>query len=76
MPGDMDRPSTSKARGVCTYYKTSRGCWAKDNCKFLHGEEEKLTPYDKSKTCRFYANGAYQLQFVLLPAVLIGHGCT
>ena len=51
------RPSTSKPRGICKYYLTPRGCFAGSSCKFLHGEGEKLTPYDKSKTCRFYAAG-------------------
>ncbi|KAL0953540.1 hypothetical protein HGRIS_004762 [Hohenbuehelia grisea] len=55
----MDRPVTSKARGVCRYYTQPRGCFAGNSCKFLHGEPEteKLTPYDKAKTCRFYAQG-------------------
>ncbi|KAI0295953.1 hypothetical protein BC826DRAFT_256907 [Russula brevipes] len=53
----MERPVTSKSRGVCRYYNTSRGCFAGDNCKFRHGEHEKLTPYDKSKTCRYFAAG-------------------
>ena len=52
-----DRPVTSKARGVCRYYNTPRGCLAGSSCKFLHGEDEKLTPYDKNKTCRYYAAG-------------------
>ena len=51
------RPVTSKARGVCKFYATSRGCFAGDSCKFLHGEQEALTPYDKSKTCRYFAAG-------------------
>lgn len=51
------RPATSKARGVCKYYQTSRGCFAGANCKFLHGEGESLTPYDTSKTCRYFAAG-------------------
>ncbi|KAI0343247.1 hypothetical protein BDW22DRAFT_1329630 [Trametopsis cervina] len=50
------RPVTSKARGVCRYYNTSTGCRAGNSCKFLHGEE-KLTPFDKSKICKFYAAG-------------------
>ncbi|KAG0709229.1 hypothetical protein DFH29DRAFT_793831 [Suillus ampliporus] len=53
----MDRPMTSKSRGICRYYNTSRGCYAGDDCKFLHGTEEKLTPYDKSKVCRYYIQG-------------------
>ncbi|KAI0352366.1 hypothetical protein OH77DRAFT_1409242 [Trametes cingulata] len=52
-----DRPVTSKPRGICKYYNTSRGCYAGDRCKFLHGEAERLTPFDKSKVCRFYAAG-------------------
>lgn len=53
----MDRPVTSKPRGICRYYKTPRGCYAGDDCKFLHGAEEKLTPYDKSKVCKYYIQG-------------------
>lgn len=52
-----ERPATSKARGICRYYLTPRGCFAGKDCKFLHGEQENLTPYDKNKTCRFYASG-------------------
>ncbi|KAI0820800.1 hypothetical protein BC628DRAFT_1329536 [Trametes gibbosa] len=52
-----NRPITSKPRGICKYYKTDRGCYAGDRCKFLHGESERLTPYDKSKVCRFYGEG-------------------
>ncbi|PCH44244.1 hypothetical protein WOLCODRAFT_138851 [Wolfiporia cocos MD-104 SS10] len=52
-----ERPVTSKARGVCKYYNTSRGCFAGDRCKFLHGETDKFTPYDKHKTCRYFAAG-------------------
>ncbi|KAI0629280.1 hypothetical protein C8Q77DRAFT_1143142 [Trametes polyzona] len=55
--GPSDRPVTSKARGICKYYQTDRGCYAGDRCKFLHGESERLTPYDKQKTCTFYAAG-------------------
>ncbi|KAF9005911.1 hypothetical protein BDQ17DRAFT_1239535 [Cyathus striatus] len=58
------RPPTSKPRGVCRYYTHPRGCFAGDKCKFLHGESSQatpeqplLTPYDKSKTCRYYQNG-------------------
>lgn len=51
------RPPTSKARGICKYYSTERGCFAGAKCRFLHGEQEELTPYDRSKTCRFYAAG-------------------
>ncbi|KAH0836629.1 hypothetical protein J3R83DRAFT_8347 [Lanmaoa asiatica] len=53
----MDRPVTSKSRGICRYYTTPRGCFAGDTCKFLHGADEKLTPYDKAKVCRYYARG-------------------
>ncbi|KAH9975929.1 hypothetical protein BGW80DRAFT_71953 [Lactifluus volemus] len=53
----MQRPVTSKSRGICRYYNTPRGCFAGDSCKFLHGEHEKLTPYDKNKTCRYFAAG-------------------
>lgn len=52
-----ERPVTSKSRGICRYCTTPRGCFAGDNCKFLHGEAEKLTPYDQSKMCRYYAAG-------------------
>ncbi|KAA1468815.1 hypothetical protein DENSPDRAFT_771943 [Dentipellis sp. KUC8613] len=53
----MYRPSTSKPRGICKYYTSPRGCFQGDRCKFLHGEQETLTPYDKSKTCRYFAQG-------------------
>ncbi|THH13452.1 hypothetical protein EW146_g6767 [Bondarzewia mesenterica] len=53
----MDRPSTSKPRGICRYYQTSRGCFQGHKCKFLHGEDDKLTPYDKNKACRYFAAG-------------------
>ena len=61
-----NRPATHKPRGVCRYYNVPRGCFAGDKCKFLHGEppvdpkpEEPplLTPYDKAKRCRYYAQG-------------------
>jgi hypothetical protein len=55
----MDRPVTSKSRGICRYYSTSRGCFARDNCRFLHGADEKLTPFDKAKVCKYYAKGAF-----------------
>src|ERR1700730_19426238 len=54
---DVDRPITSKARGICKYYDVSRGCFAGDKCKFLHGQTERLTQYDKAKTCRYFAAG-------------------
>ncbi|KAG7093877.1 hypothetical protein E1B28_007516 [Marasmius oreades] len=60
----MDRPSTSKSRGICKYYTTPRGCFSGKNCKFLHADPEvdkgvsaRLTSYDQSKTCRYYARG-------------------
>ena len=58
------RPRTSKPRGLCQYYNTPRGCFAGDKCKFLHGEPPSedsslLTPYDRAKRCRFYAQGNF-----------------
>ncbi|KAG7444261.1 uncharacterized protein BT62DRAFT_900189 [Guyanagaster necrorhizus] len=55
----MDRPVTSKSRGICKYYKEPRGCFSGSKCKFLHDEPNArgLTPYDQAKTCRFYAQG-------------------
>lgn len=59
----MDRPSTSKSRGICRYYLEPRGCFAGDNCKFLHAAESasnqtvQLTPYDRAKKCRYFAAG-------------------
>ncbi|KAH7929092.1 hypothetical protein BV22DRAFT_154422 [Leucogyrophana mollusca] len=53
----MDRPVTSKPRGICRFYNTSRGCYAGDNCKFLHGAEETHTPFDKAKLCKYYQQG-------------------
>jgi len=63
----LNRPRTSKPRGICSYYNTQRGCFAGDTCKFIHAEtspvpsvspqEFILTPYDAAKTCRYYANG-------------------
>ncbi|KAI6149793.1 hypothetical protein BKA82DRAFT_23588 [Pisolithus tinctorius] len=53
----MERPVTSKPRGVCKYYNTARGCFAGDACKFLHGADEKYSPYDKAKVCRYYVKG-------------------
>ena len=61
------RPVTSKARGICKYYTTPRGCFAGESCKFLHqqpdcetkeGEQPPLTPYDKSKRCKYFDQGA------------------
>ncbi|TDL23409.1 hypothetical protein BD410DRAFT_787234 [Rickenella mellea] len=52
----MERPSTSKPRGVCKFHLTTRGCRHGDACKFLHGSESH-TGFDKSKYCRFYAAG-------------------
>ncbi|KDQ61564.1 hypothetical protein JAAARDRAFT_123149 [Jaapia argillacea MUCL 33604] len=57
LPQSNDRQPTSKSRGICRYYSTSRGCFAGDKCKFLHGEQEKITPFDRSKTCIYYAQG-------------------
>jgi E3 ubiquitin-protein ligase makorin len=54
----MERPSTARPRGVCRFYPTARGCREGDRCKFLHGPDETLTPYDKAKTCKFFAAGA------------------
>ncbi|GJE90973.1 hypothetical protein PsYK624_071200 [Phanerochaete sordida] len=54
---NAERPATSKARGICKYYLLPGGCTAGRSCKFLHGAHETLTPYDKGKTCRFYAAG-------------------
>ncbi|KAJ7801903.1 hypothetical protein B0H14DRAFT_2894298 [Mycena olivaceomarginata] len=51
------RPSTSKPRGLCKYYTTERGCFNGNKCKFLHGPAATHTPYDRAKTCRFYAAG-------------------
>ncbi|KAH9066675.1 hypothetical protein EDB87DRAFT_1587491 [Lactarius vividus] len=53
----MERPVTSKSRGICRYYNTPRGCFAGNKCKFQHGEHEKITPFDKNKTCRYFAAG-------------------
>ncbi|KAL4063126.1 hypothetical protein J3A83DRAFT_4297584 [Scleroderma citrinum] len=53
----MERPSTSKSRGICRYYNTRQGCFAGDSCKFLHGADERYTPYDKAKVCRYYVKG-------------------
>ncbi|KAL5525986.1 hypothetical protein ACEPAG_7324 [Sanghuangporus baumii] len=52
-----ERPTTSKPRGTCHYFRSSRGCRNGDACKFLHGDNETLSPYDKSKTCKFYVAG-------------------
>lgn len=51
------RPSTSRPRGVCKYYRQRSGCLHGDACKFIHGDGESLSPYDKSKVCKFYASG-------------------
>ena len=50
------RPATSRPRGVCKYYNSPTGCLAGRTCKFLHGDE-KVTPYDKAKVCKFFAAG-------------------
>lgn len=55
-----ERPRTCTPRGVCKYFKEPRGCFAGDSCKFLHSDESgtlQLTPYDRAKTCRYYAAG-------------------
>ncbi|KAG5718722.1 putative E3 ubiquitin-protein ligase makorin-1 [Termitomyces sp. T112] len=64
---DGHRPITSKARGVCKYYTTERGCFNANYCKFLHSNEPAtdpsgsraplLTPYDQAKRCKYYAQG-------------------
>lgn len=62
------RPVTSKARGICKYYTTERGCFSGDGCKFLHSvpnqeegrrenEQPLLTPYDQTKRCKFFDQG-------------------
>ena len=67
---------TSKSRGICRYYSTPRGCFAGDDCKFLHGADEKLTPYDKSKVCKYYAIGiSLPLLSTIFPNAAPGH-CT
>ncbi|KAF8636382.1 hypothetical protein AX17_003564 [Amanita inopinata Kibby_2008] len=67
----MNRPVTSKPRGICRYFQTARGCFNGDNCKFLHGIPSlqpelsdgsvipgpMLTPYDSAKRCKYFANG-------------------
>lgn len=59
----VSRPPTSKSRGICRYYTTERGCFNGKRCKFVHGipsdssAQPLLTPYDQSKTCRFYGQG-------------------
>jgi hypothetical protein len=67
----MERPSTSKSRGICRYYTTPRGCFAGKNCKFLHGEGEKLTSYDLNKTCKFYRAGTPTGSSLILYLLLI-----
>jgi hypothetical protein len=56
-PAMTTRPSTSKPRGKCSFYNTTRGCFNSRTCKFLH-DDQTLTSYDQAKTCRFYAAGA------------------
>lgn len=74
------RPVTSKARGVCRYYNTDRGCFAGDSCKFTHGvptlEQQPpiLTPYDQAKTCRFYASGVCWIHLVSVNGTYIRLG--
>ena len=40
-----NRPSTSRPRGVCKYYRpsTGTGCLHGDLCRFLHGDGETLS---------------------------------
>jgi hypothetical protein len=72
----MDRPVTSKSRGICRYYSTPRGCFAGDDCKFLHGADEKLTPHDKAKVCKYYARGIFITSLsTVFPDAIPGH-CT
>ncbi|KZS94422.1 hypothetical protein SISNIDRAFT_439915 [Sistotremastrum niveocremeum HHB9708] len=51
------RPPTSRPRGICVYYNTPRGCFAGNNCKFLHGNVQEISPYDQNKICRYYEAG-------------------
>jgi len=51
------RPQTSRPRGVCVYFNRPGGCHNGEMCKFLHGAGETLSPYDKNKSCKFYAAG-------------------
>lgn len=37
--------------------KSKYGCYHGDRCKFLHGKDERLTPHDRNKVCRFYTAG-------------------
>ncbi|KAF7308653.1 hypothetical protein HMN09_00714700 [Mycena chlorophos] len=57
MAAPTQRPVTSKARGVCRYWDSPRGCFAGKDCKFLHGPSATHTPYDKAKVCRWYKAG-------------------
>ncbi|KAF8586032.1 hypothetical protein K439DRAFT_1002083 [Ramaria rubella] len=54
----MPRPYVAP-RPRCRYYDTSRGCFANDKCRYLHGDPavQKYAPYEENKTCRFYAQG-------------------
>ncbi|KAG6890308.1 hypothetical protein C0995_009514 [Termitomyces sp. Mi166 len=64
---DSHRPITSKARGICKYYTTERGCFNANSCKFLHSTDPAidssgsraplLTPYDQAKRCKYYVQG-------------------
>ncbi|KLO12762.1 hypothetical protein SCHPADRAFT_399908 [Schizopora paradoxa] len=51
------RPQTSRPRGVCSYFNSPRGCLNGQMCKFLHGAEQTMSPYDTNKVCRFYSAG-------------------
>jgi E3 ubiquitin-protein ligase makorin len=72
----MERPSTARPRGVCRFYPTARGCREGDRCKFLHGPDETLTPYDKAKTCKFFAAGACNHTLFNACAVSFTHHAT
>jgi E3 ubiquitin-protein ligase makorin len=48
---------TSRARGVCAYYRKPGGCVHGDSCKFLHGEQEAFSPYDRNKKCKYFEAG-------------------
>ncbi|KAM6496926.1 hypothetical protein JOM56_007399 [Amanita muscaria] len=58
-----NRPSTSKPRGICKYYNTPRGCFAGDNCKFLHGDPSALSHRTHPDT----PDGCVSPQVVLTP---------
>ena len=60
------RPVTSRARGVCAFYATARGCVHGGSCKFLHGESQTYSPYDKNKTCKFILAGMSESRLSVL----------